>query len=48
MCGHVARPYEMNIFYKILFGKSESKRLLERTKLMWKDNIVTCSCSATN
>jgi hypothetical protein len=31
--------YFLNIFCKVLFGKYEMKRLLERRKHMWEDNI---------
>jgi hypothetical protein len=36
---HVARMGEMRNSYKILVGKLEEKRRLERPRCRWKDNI---------
>jgi len=37
--GHVARMGNMRNAYKILVGKPEGKRPLERTRLRWEDDI---------
>jgi hypothetical protein len=37
--GHVARMRERRGVYRILVGKSEKRRPLERAKLRWEDNI---------
>jgi len=37
--GHVARMGETRGVYKILVGKPEGKRPLERPRLRWEDNI---------
>jgi hypothetical protein len=37
--GHVARMGEQRNAYRILVGNTERKRLLERPKQMWVDNI---------
>jgi len=37
--GHAERMGEMRNAYKILVGKSEGKRPLERTKCSWEDSI---------
>jgi hypothetical protein len=37
--GHVARIGETRNLYKILVGKPEGKRLLERSRRRWVDNI---------
>jgi hypothetical protein len=37
--GHVAGTEEMRNAYKILVGKSEENRPLERPRLRWEDNI---------
>jgi hypothetical protein len=37
--GHVARIGEKRDAYRILVGKPEGKRLLERPRRMWVDNI---------
>jgi hypothetical protein len=37
--GHVARLVEKRGVYRVLEGKSESKRLLGRPKRRWEDNI---------
>jgi hypothetical protein len=37
--GHVARMGEKTNAYRILVGKTEGKRLLERPRRRWVDNI---------
>jgi len=37
--GHVALVGEMRNLYKILVGKPEGKRSLERRRFRWEDNI---------
>jgi hypothetical protein len=37
--GHVASTREMRNAYKILVGRPEGKRLLERPKNKWENNI---------
>lgn len=37
--GHIAHVLQKRNAYKILFGKSEGKILLERPSSKWKDNI---------
>jgi hypothetical protein len=38
--GHVARVGEGRGVYRVLVGKPEGKRLLERSRPMWEDNIT--------
>ena len=48
--GHVARTGERRGVYRVLVGKTEGKRPLERTRYRWEDNIkmdlhnVGCWC----
>jgi hypothetical protein len=37
--GHVARKGEERNMYKVLVGKPEGKRLLERSRRRWEDGI---------
>jgi hypothetical protein len=37
--GHVARMGEGRSFYRVLVGRSEGKKPLERPRRMWEDNI---------
>ena len=37
--GHVARMVERRGVYRVLFGKPEGKRRLERPSRRWEDNI---------
>jgi hypothetical protein len=37
--GHVARMWETRNAYRILIGKSEGKRPLERRRRRWVNNI---------
>jgi hypothetical protein len=37
--GHVARMEETRYVYRILIGKAQRKRLLERHRQKWYDNI---------
>jgi hypothetical protein len=37
--GHVARMVEIRVIYRVLMGKHEGKRTLERTRRRWEDNI---------
>jgi hypothetical protein len=37
--GHVARVEKMKDVYRVLVGKPEGKRPLERTRHIWEDNI---------
>jgi len=39
--GHVARMEETRYAYRILIGKPQRKRLLDRHKQKWYDNIKT-------
>jgi hypothetical protein len=39
MSGHVTRMEEMMNAYRILVGKPEGKRPLERPRRRWEDNI---------
>jgi hypothetical protein len=39
LAGHVARMGEKRNAYRILVGKSEGKRPLERPRRRWVDNI---------
>ena len=39
--GHVARMGEEREVYRVLVGKPEGKRLLERPRRRWVDNIRT-------
>ena len=39
--GHVARMEEGRGVYKVLVGKPEGKRQLERPRRRWEDNIKT-------
>ena len=37
--GHVARMWERRVSYRVLLGKPEGKRALERPRRRWEDNI---------
>jgi hypothetical protein len=37
--GHVARMGEGKIVYKVMMGKPEGKRLLERQRRRWEDGV---------
>ena len=39
LVGHVARLGERRVVQRVLVGKPEGKRLLERPRLKWEDNI---------
>jgi hypothetical protein len=38
--GHVACTWERRVVYRVLVGKPEGKRPLERPRLRWEDNIM--------
>ena len=40
--GHVARMEERRSVYRVLVGKLEGKRPLERPRRRWEDNIKMC------
>ena len=37
--GHVARMWERRVSYRVLLGKPEGKRALERPRRRWEDNM---------
>jgi len=37
--GHVARIWERRAIYRVLVGKPEGKRPLERPRRRWEDNV---------
>ena len=37
--GHVARMGERIVYYRVLLGKPEGKRPLERPRRRWEDNV---------
>jgi hypothetical protein len=39
LCGHIARIEERRGLYKVLVGKPERKRPLQRPRHRWEDNI---------
>ena len=39
LVGHVAHVGERRVVYRVLVGKPEGKRPLERSRRRWKDNI---------
>jgi hypothetical protein len=39
LAGHVARVREGRGVYRVLVGRTEGKRPLERPRCMWEDNI---------